>query len=253
MRIAVAGGTGLVGTMVVEIARAAGHEVVVLARSRGVDLFRGTGLEEGVLSDVGAVIDVTNATTMSARRSSSFFTAVSENLLAVGERAGVAHHVALSIVGVDRAPYGYYAGKRAQERLVERGRLPWTILRATQFHEMAKIAYDTAHLGPLHLAPRMRVQPVGAREVAVQLLDLATRTPVDSVVEIAGPRRESLDEMVKAYARAVGSRSWTPAVSLPGALGRAQRDGTLLPQGDVVLTEQTFAEWLESSTAAQGA
>jgi uncharacterized protein YbjT (DUF2867 family) len=245
MRIAVAGGTGLIGTMVVEAADAAGHQVVVLARSRGVDLVHGTGLEQGVLADVGAVIDVTNTITMSVRRSTAFFTAVTENLLTSGERAGVAHHVTLSIVGVDRAPYGYYAGKRSQERSVERGPVPWTIVRATQFHEMAKIAYDAAHLGPLHLAPRMRIQPVAAREVAAHLVDLATGPPADSVVEIAGPRPESLDEMVKAYAKAVGSRSWVPAVSMPGALGRAQRDGTLLPQADVVLAEQSFAEWLQ--------
>jgi uncharacterized protein YbjT (DUF2867 family) len=246
MRIAVAGGTGLVGSMVVDRVGAAGHEVVVLARSRGVDLVRGTGLEEGVLADVGAVIDVTNLTTLSARRSAAFFTAVSQNLLAAGDRAGVAHHVALSIVGVNRAPYGYYAGKRAQERLVERGPLPWTILRATQFHEMAKIAYDTAHIGPLHLAPRMRIQPVAASEVAAQLVDLATGTPADSVVETAGPRTEALDAMIKEYAWAIGSRSWIPTVSLPGALGRAQRDGTLLPQADVVLAERTFADWLQA-------
>ena len=243
MRIAVAGGTGLVGTMVAEIAEAAGHRVVVLARSRGIDLVSGDGVTEA-LDGVAAVIDVTNVTTLSAKRSTTFFAAETANLLAAEKAAGVSHHLVLSIVGVDRAPYGYYAGKHAQERLVEAGPVPWTILRATQFHEMAVIAYESAGLGPLHLAPRMRTRPVAAREAARHLVDLATGAALKRTVELAGPQEESLVEMIRAYARTTGSRTWVPAVSLPGALGRAQRDGTLLPGADAVLGSQTFADWI---------
>lgn len=247
MKIAVAGGTGLVGTMVVEIAEAAGHQVVVLTRGHGIDLVSAGGLAEA-LDGVTAVVDVTNVTTMSAKRSTAFFAAVTVNLLAAEHDAGVSHRVALSIVGVDRAPYGYYAGKRAQERLVEAGSVPWTIVRATQFHEMAVIAYENAKLGPLHLAPRMRIRPVSAREVARQLLDLAAGGAPSRTVELAGPREESLVEMIRTYARAIGARGWIPAVSLPGALGRAQRDGTLLPDADAVLGHQTYADWIASLT-----
>jgi uncharacterized protein YbjT (DUF2867 family) len=243
MRIAIAGGTGLIGAMVVELVEAVGHQVVVLARSRGMDLEGGDGVT-AALDGVDAVVDVTNVTTMSARRSTRFFSAVTTNLLAAEQAAGVRHHIALSIVGVERAPYGYYAGKRAQERLLEAGPVPWTILRATQFHEMAVIAYESARLGPLHLAPRMRTRPVAARAVAQHLVELAVGAPAGGVVEIAGPREESLAAMIRAYALTTGSRSWTPVVSLPGALGRAQRDGTLLPGADAVLGRQTFADWL---------
>jgi uncharacterized protein YbjT (DUF2867 family) len=245
MRIAIAGGTGLVGTMAVEMAEAAGHRVTVLARARGTDLVAGHGLEKA-LDGIEAVVDVTNVTTLSAKRSTRFFSAVTTNLLAAGHAAGVRHHVVLSIVGVDRAPYGYYAGKRAQERLVEVAPVPWTILRATQFHEMAEIAYESAGLGPVHLAPRMRTRPVAAREVAQHLVDLVAGAPAGRVVEVAGPQEESLVEMIRAYALATGSRSWIPAVSLPGAFGRAQRDGTLLPGTDAVVGSQTFDDWIRA-------
>ncbi|HEY5978522.1 MAG TPA: NAD(P)H-binding protein [Microlunatus sp.] len=244
MRLAIAGGTGLIGTMVAEIAEAAGHQVVVLARSRGIDLVKEDGAAEA-LDGVAAVVDVTNVTTLSAKRSTTFFSTVTTNLLAAERAAGVHHHVALSIVGVDRAPYGYYAGKRAQERLVEASPVPWTILRATQFHEMAVIAYESARLGPLHLAPRMRTRPAAAREVAQHLVDLVGAVPGGGVVEFAGPREESLAEMIRAYAQTTGSLSWIPSVSLPGALGRAQRDGTLLPSADAVLGRQTYADWVD--------
>ena len=193
---------------------------------------------------MAAVVDVTNVTTLSAKRSTAFFSTVTTNLLAAERTAGVRHHIALSIVGVDRAPYGYYAGKRAQERLLEAGPVPWTILRATQFHEMAGIAYESARIGPLHLAPKMRTRPVAAREVAQHLVELAVGAPAGGVVEVAGPREESLVAMIRAYALTTGSRSLIPAVSLPGALGRAQRDGTLLPGAAAVIGRQTFADWV---------
>jgi uncharacterized protein YbjT (DUF2867 family) len=244
MKIAVAGGTGLIGRMVCDLAESSQHEVVVLARSRGIDLVTGDGLG-AALGGVETVIDVTNTTTVSAKRSTAFFTAATSNLLAGERDAGVAHHVALSIVGVDRVPRGYYAGKRAQEQLLEAGSVPWTVLRATQFHEMARMAYDAAHVGPLHLAIRMRIQPVAAWEVAQRLVDLAVGPAQGYSAEIGGPREERLEQMIRAYARATGSRAWLPTVSLPGALGRAQRDGTLLAAPDCLRGVQTFTEWLE--------
>jgi uncharacterized protein YbjT (DUF2867 family) len=245
MKIAVAGGTGLIGRMIVDLVESSHHEVVVLARSRRIDLVTGDGLG-AALDGVETVIDVTNTTTLSAKRSTAFFTVVTSNLLSGERDAGVAHHVALSIVGVDRVPLGYYAGKRAQEQIVEAGSVPWTVLRATQFHEIAKIAYDAAHLGPLHLAVRMRIQPVAAREVAQRLVDVAVGPAQGYSAEIGGPRDERLEQMIMAYARATGSRAWIPTVSLPGALGRAQRDGSLLAAPGSVRGVQTFAEWLQA-------
>ena len=244
MGIAVAGGTGHVGTHVVEVARDAGHDVVVLARSRGVDVRTGAGLSSA-LKGVDVVIDVANVTTTSEAEAVEFFSTTTRNLLDAGTAAGVRHHVALSIVGVDRAPSGYYAGKVAQEKLVEAAAVPWTLLRATQFHEFAGQMYAQAKLGPIHFAPKARTRPIAAREVAAHLVDCAVAGPAGRATEVAGPREESLADMVRAYARAKGSRAWIPSIPLPGPFGRAMRDGSLLPGADAVLGRQTFAEWVD--------
>jgi uncharacterized protein YbjT (DUF2867 family) len=243
MRIAVAGGTGTVGAHVVDAARTAGHDVVVLTRATGVDLVSGAGLD-AALAGSDALIDVSSVTTLDAKESVAFFEATTRALLTAEESASVGHHVALSIVGIDRAPEGYYAGKLAQERLVESRRVPWTLLRATQFHEFAAQMHERAKVGPFHVAPKMRTQPVAAREVAERLVALAEAGPAGRVPDFAGPREESLVDMVRSYARARGSRAWIPAVPLPGALGRAQRDGSLLPGADADRGVQTYAEWL---------
>lgn len=243
MRIAVAGGTGRVGAHVTAEARMRGHDVALLARSAGVDLVSGAGLTEA-LRGADAVIDVVGITTLNARESVSFFEATTHALLAAEQESGIGHHLALSIVGVDRAPHGYYAGKAAQERAVEGGGVPWTILRATQFHEFADQVYERGKIGPVHVVPKMRSQPIAAREVAAHLVALVEAAPAGRVPDLAGPGEERLEDMVRAFARARGSRAWIPAVPLPGPFGRAQRDGSLLPGPDAVLGTQTYAEWL---------
>ncbi|MFK4807510.1 SDR family oxidoreductase [Microbacterium sp. ZW CA_36] len=243
MRIAVAGGTGVVGSHVVDAVRADGHDPVVLSRATGVDLTTGAGLD-AALDGVDAVIDTANISTLSADAAIRFFQTATGNLVAAAGRAGVRHLLLLSIVGIDRMPHDYYAGKLAQERVVEVAAVPWTILRATQFHEFAGQLFDRARLGPLHLAPRARVQPVAARDVGAHLAVLATSAPQGRAADLAGPREEALDEMVQAYARRTGHRGWIPSVSLPGAQMKAMRAGLALPGSDAVLTTQTFADWL---------
>lgn len=238
MRMAVAGGTGLMGTTVVTLARARGHEVRALARSQGVDLRGGTGPD---LDGTDVVIDVLSTT---GRDAVGFFEETTRTLCAAERRAGVAHHLALSIVGIDRAPHGYYAGKLAQEQAVASGGVPWTVLRATQFHEFAEQMLTRARFGPLQLAPRMRTQPIAAREVAARLVDLAERQAAGAVPDLAGPQEEWLPRMVRACARARGSRMPIPAVSLPGPFGAAMRDGSLLAGPGADLGEETFDEWL---------
>ena len=137
MNIAVAGGTGKVGQHVVSVARERGHTVTSLSRGEGVDLVTGRGLDSA-LDGVDTVIDLASIQTLSAKASVDFFTATTGNLLKAGKAAGIPHYVALSIVGADKAAVGYYAGKMAQEGLVGNGDVPWTILRATQFHEFAE-------------------------------------------------------------------------------------------------------------------
>lgn len=243
MKIAIAGGTGTVGRPTVDAVRAAGHEPVSLSRSGGVDLVSGAGLD-AALDGVDAVIDTANVTTLKAGDATDFFTTATGNLLAAAGRAGVAHVVLLSIVGIDRMPYDYYAGKVAQERVVEASAVPWTILRATQFHEFAGQLFDRAKIGPLHLAPRARVQPVSAREVGEHLAAIAAGAARGRARDLAGPREERLDEMVRSYARHTGHRGWVPSVSLPGPQMKGMRAGLALPSGDATLGTETFAEWL---------
>jgi uncharacterized protein YbjT (DUF2867 family) len=244
----VAGGTGLTGGHVMAIARRRGHDVVSLSRRDGVDLVSGAGLREAV-AGAETVIDVSNIDSSKTDVSVSFFAGATRNLLSTERRSGISHHIALTIVGADAAPDGYYAGKLSQERLIEAGDVPWTILRATQFHEFSAIMFGGVKAGPLHAAPRGRVQPIAAREVAEHLVGLAEAGPGGRVTELAGPREESLSRMVRAYARAIGHRGPMPEISLPGAYGRAQRNGSLLPKPGAVLGVQTFDEWLEALPA----
>ncbi len=245
MEIAVAGGTGIAGTEVVRVAQQRGHRVRVLSRGNGVDVRSGEGLDDA-LAGADAVIDVLSTSTQSARVSTEFFTGTTSHLLAAGRRVGVGHHLALSIVGVDRAPHGYYAGKLAQEQAVQSGQVEWTIQRATQFHDFAAQMFRNAAVGPIHLAPRMRTQPISIVEVATRLVDLAESGPAGRVRDIAGPREEQLADMVRAWAVHSGHRGWMPEISLPGAFGRALRDGSVLPEADAVLGTVAFSDWLNA-------
>ena len=193
---------------------------------------------------VDAVIDTANISTLNADAATAFFTAATGNLVQAAERAGVQHVVLLSIVGIDRMPYDYYAGKVAQERVVEASPVPWTIQRATQFHEFAAQMFAGAAAGPLHLAPRARTQPVAASEVGERLASLAAGAPQGRARDLGGPREESLDAMVKAYAKAVGYRGWVPSISIPTKQMKGMRQGLALPGPDADLGTQTFAEWV---------
>ncbi|MFC0197853.1 SDR family oxidoreductase [Microbacterium arthrosphaerae] len=244
MRIAIAGGTGMTGVHVAAVAGERGHDIVVLSRRTGVELLSGAGIA-GRLDGIDAVIDVTNVTTSKPDVSVSFFAGATKSLLTAGRAARVAHHVVLSIVGAEAAPDGYYAGKLVQERLVAAGDVPWTILRTTQFHEYAAMTFHRAPPGA-HVAPRGRVQPAAAREAAEQLVALAEAGPAGRAPDLGGPREESLADMVRRYAHAIGYRAPVPMVNSPGALGRAFRSGALLPGRGALRGTQTFAEWLDA-------
>lgn len=242
-KIAVAGGTGGVGRHVVEVAGARGHEVVVLSRSAGIDLTSGAGLSER-LAGVDVVIDTTNTFTQKREESETFFGAVTRNLLAAEEQAGVGHHVALSIVGIDEVPAGYYQGKLLQERIVAAGDVPWSILRATQFHEFAEQALRFVTVGRLSLVPRMLSQPVAAVEVAEALIDLAVAGPGGRVPDLAGPERLQMADLARRVSKARGLGRWVIPVPVPGVAGRGMRSGALTPSEDGPRGRQTFTEWL---------
>ena len=244
MRIAIAGGTGTVGRHVTELVGRHGHEPVVLARSTGFDLLTGAGLSEA-LDGVDRVIDVVNTSTLSARASTRFFGTTTANLLRAEADAGVRHHVSLSIVNASTVSAGYYAGKARQEETVKRGAVPWTVLRATQFHEFAAQTLGRASRGFLALVPVMRTQPVAAREVAERLVELAVNPPRGQVPDLGGPREERLVDMVRAYARATRTHTRIVQFRLPGRMGAAMRDGTLLPARGAERGAQSFAQWLD--------
>ncbi|RVX41905.1 uncharacterized protein YbjT (DUF2867 family) [Nonomuraea polychroma] len=242
MKIAVAGGTGWVGRLVVDAVYAAGDTPVVLARSTGVDLTTGAGLEEA-LHGVTAVIDVSNVGTLAKRQAIAFFESATTNLLTAGERAGVVHHVALSIVGSDRVDLGYYLGKRRQEELVLSGKVPGSVLRTTQFHEFA--AQTLARGGPFVFVPQQLSQPIAAREVAEALVELARRsTPTGLAPELAGPERHTMPDLVRRLLRARGEHRLVIPVRLPGPVGKAMGGGGLLPTEPGPRGKITFAEWV---------
>ena len=242
MRVAVAGGTGVVGKYAVSALESDGHEPVVIARSRGVDVTTGDGLEDA-LAGVTAVIDVTNVQTLNRAKATDFFTTATRNLVTAGSRAGVRHHVLISIVGVDRVPTGYYRAKVAQEDALAGGDVPFTVLRATQFHEFPGQVLERLR-GPIAPLPRMRMQPVAAQEVGVELARLAAAAPEGSTVEMAGPEVHELPDLARRVLAAHGHRRWVVGVRMPGAAGRGMAGGALLPTGPATLGTLRFADWL---------
>ncbi|MQW78151.1 3-beta hydroxysteroid dehydrogenase [Nocardioides sp. dk4132] len=246
MLIAVAGSTGVVGRHVVEVAGERGHQVVELARAHGVDLTTGAGLAAR-LDGAGAVVDVTSVRTQRRSQAEAFFGAVTRTLLDAEQAAGVGHHVALSIVGVDDVASGYYQGKQLQERLVTAAPVGWSLLRATQFHEFAEQVLGFAPLGPISLVPQMLSQPVAAVEVAQALVDLVEAGPSGRVPDLAGPERLSMVDLARRVSQARGLGRRVVGVPVPGAGGRAMRSGVLCPTGDGPRGTTTFADWLAGS------
>jgi uncharacterized protein YbjT (DUF2867 family) len=242
-RIAVAGGTGVIGRLVVEAARAAGHEPVVMARSNGVDLISGRGVADA-LRGADVVIDVANINSTSRAKATAFFEAETRTLLQAEAKAGVAHHVALSIVGIDRVGLGYYQAKLRQEELIEAAPVPSTILRATQFFEFAAQMVEHA-VGPFAPAPRMLTQPVAAREVAAELVRLAAGPALGHATEVAGPQELWMHEMVRQLIKARGWRRIAVPIPFAGRPGRG-----LLPRGEARLGQIPYAEWLSTPDAA---
>ncbi len=245
MRIATAGGTGVLGRHVVEVARDRGHEVVALARGEGVDLTTGEGLADR-LAGVDAVIDASNSPAQKRADAEAFFGAVTQRLLAAEHEASVGHHIAVSIVGIDDVPLGYYQGKLLQERLIFEGGMPWSILRATQLHEFAEQALQFARIGPFSLVPSMLSQPIAAVEVAAALVDLAEAGPAGRVPDLAGPEPRQMVDLARQVSKARGLGRRVLPVWLPGA-SQQLRSGGLLPTTDGPRGKQTFEDWLAAS------
>lgn len=251
-RIAVAGGTGMVGTKVVAALRDRGHDVVVLSRSSGVDLVAGTGLTEAI-TGVEVIVDVTSTVSTKARDCAAFFGAVASNLQREAAAGGVGLVVTLSIVGIDGldggGPYGHYVGKLVQEKAVHAGTVPNVILRATQFHEFAGQMIDwTAKAGFLP-CPTQPSQTVALDTVVERLVGAAEGPRLDgtTTLNLAGPEKRMLADLIRATAKARGQRLVVIPVWLPGDTPRRVRNGALQAPPDAILDGPTFDEWLADS------
>jgi uncharacterized protein YbjT (DUF2867 family) len=250
-KIAVAGATGRVGRPLVEILQAAGHEVVAIARSNGVDLVTGDGLA-AALEGVECVIDASTGSSPDEKVASDFFAAAARNLQTVGERAGVRRLIAVSIIGIDRFTGGYSAAKLVHERELLAGPVPAFILRAAQFHEFVEQMMAWGTQGDVVHLPRMRTQLVAARAVAEALAEMAfaaapagRRAPFP---EIAGPREESLVEVAKLVIARRGESLRVEAVANPADPdAHLYEEGALLPGRHAMLAGPTFAEWLDTT------
>jgi uncharacterized protein YbjT (DUF2867 family) len=243
MRIAVAGATGTVGRHVARIAAERGHEVVPLSRSNGQDAVTSVGLVSA-LTGAEAVVDVLNASSILKQPAVAYFTATTRNLLDAEAKAGVAHHVALSIVGIDGVEAGYYAGKLAQERLVTASTAPFSLLRATQFHEFADLMLRRARRGRIAIVPAGLLRPVAASEVADRLVRAVEAGPGGRLRDLTGPRDERLGEMVQRLAAAEGDPVRPVELRLPGAYWRSMRSGVLRGGPEADRGAITFEEWL---------
>src|SRR2546430_11240942 len=204
MNIVIIGGTGLIGTKLVNNLRQRGHEVVAASPSSGVNTFTGEGLAE-VLTGAQVVVDVANAPQWDDKAVVEFFETAGRNLLAAEAAAGVRHHVALSIVGADRLPAsGYLRAKLAQENLIKASKVPFTIVRSTQFFEFVKgIAQSATEGQTVRLSPGM-MQPIAAEDVAAALTDVAVAEPVNGTIEVAGPEPIRMDEFGRQFLSATG-------------------------------------------------
>jgi uncharacterized protein YbjT (DUF2867 family) len=245
MRIVIAGATGNVGRHVVNEGRRRGHDVVALSRASGQDVTTGQGLP-AAMAGADVVIDVSSQMIMNTKKAVAFFTDATRHLLAAERAAGVGHHVALSIVGIDGLDTGYNAGKLAQERLVSESEVPWTLQRATQFHEFAGQVVAQSSVGPIALVPKMLLRPVAAREVAERLLDLAEAGPAGRVQDFVGPREETLIGMVRKTFAHDGIKRRPISAVLPGKYWRAARAGALRGTSDSVQGRLTFDQWLHT-------
>ena len=213
----------------------------MIARSVGADLVTGDGVD-AALAGVEVVIDATNVPSSGKRASSEFFEATARTLMRAGAAAGVRHIVALSIIGLDRVPYGYYQGKLRQEKVLQQSPMPVSILRAAQFHEFPG-QYLARLPGPVVIVPRWRAQPVAAREVGAALATIAAGDPV-AMSELAGPREEMMADMIRQLVRVRGDRRLVASVRLPGATGRAMAAGAGLPSRPGRRGTQTFSDWV---------
>lgn len=244
LKIVVIGGTGLIGSKLIVNLSGYGHESVAASPKSGVNTLTGDGLDE-VLRDAQAVIDVSNSPSFADAEVMHFFETSTRNLLAAEARAGVRHHVALSVVGTDRMQTsGYFRAKLVQERLIKGSPIPYTIVRATQFFEFCKSIADASVSGGRARLPSALIQPIAAADVARELGKISVGMPLSGTVELGGPERFRLDQFVQRGLSAAGDPREVVSDLNARYFGLALEERTLVPEPDARLGETRFEEWL---------
>src|SRR5215813_11590618 len=247
MKIVVIGGSGLIGSKVVEKLRAHGHQAVPASPNSGVNTLTGEGLAE-VLKDASVVVDVSNSPSWEDAAVLNFFETSTRNLLTYEAAAGVGHHVALSVVGTDRlSESGYFRAKIAQEKLIKESSIPYSIVRATQFFEFVKGIADISTDGNMVRVAPVLFQPMAADDVASGVGRIAVGPPVNGIVEIGGPEQFRMDELVRR--RLAALKDPREVIADPKALysGAKLSERTLLPGNNARLGETRFETWLTQS------
>lgn len=251
MKIVVIGGTGLIGSKLVAILRARGHDAIAASPNSGVNTITGEGLDQA-LAGAEVVVDVANSPSFADDAVLEFFTTSGRNLLSAAARAGVRHHVALSVVGTDRlAESGYFRAKIAQEKLIRDSGLPYTIVHSTQFFEfLGGIAASAGQGGTIALSPAF-VQPISSDDVALAMADVALGAPLNGIVEIAGPDRFRLAELVRQYLAVRNDARTVLADVHARYFGAELKEDTLVPHGQARLGAARLQNWLQTQAPAR--
>ena len=254
MKIAVIGGTGLIGSKVVSILRQCGHEVVAASPSSGVNALTGEGLAEA-LAGAQVVVDVANSPSFEDKPAMDFFEESGRNLVAAEKTADVKHHVALSVVGTERLTgsgagslSGYFRAKLAQENLIKASGIPFTIVNATQFFEFAKNIAQSGTDGSTVRLSSVLMQPMAADDVAAAVAEVALDKPVNGLIEVAGPDQIRQDELVREYLSATSDPRKVVTDDKPLYYGIEVNDHSLVPGPNPRLGKVHFKDWLSHST-----
>jgi uncharacterized protein YbjT (DUF2867 family) len=247
MKIVVIGGSGLIGSKLVNLLRKRGHEVVAASPNTGVNTLTGQGLSE-TLAGAQAVVDVANSPSLEGEAAMEFFLTSGRNLLAAEEAAGVSHHVALSVVGTQRvADSGYLRAKAAQENLIKASPIPYSIVQSTQFFEFIERIAKGAFDGDVYRLSPALVQPIASDDVVAALADVTLGAPLNATVEVAGPEAIPLDEL----AREVLSAREDPRPIVADAharyFGAELNDQSLIPGPNARLSANRFGDWLRQA------
>jgi len=249
MKIVVIGGSGLIGSKLVNRLRERGHEVIAASPSSGVNAVTGEGLSTA-LKGTHVVVDVANSPSFEDKAVLEFFEKSGRNLMAAEAEAGVKHHVALSVVGTDRLlESGYFRAKMVQEDLIKASKIPYTIVRATQFFEFVGAIAQSATDGQTVRLPPAMMQPIVSDDVAAALADVALAQPINRTVELAGPEKIPMDELVRKFLAA--SQDTRQVMTDPQAryFGTAVNDRSLTPGNNPRTGPTHFADWLSHTRA----